>query len=103
MDVRNISNHGNIDRNGNRSQRVESKRQDAAAPVARADDARISSAGRDAAAAVERLVERAREDASDREELIEAARAKLVSGELDGEAALGATAEALLDRGFLSA
>ncbi|MCA8952354.1 MAG: hypothetical protein KDE27_22785 [Planctomycetes bacterium] len=66
------------------------------------DHAEISSKGRDTAAFVEGLAERARRVGSDRHEIVEAARARLASGELGTPAALDRTARNLLDSGFLA-
>ena len=105
MDIRNVSNHGNnnVDRVGDRAKRPEARRADAQQGALRgSDDARISATGRETAAAVEQLAERARAQGDDREAVVEAARQKLLSGELDSPAVLSATAQRLADRGFLS-
>lgn len=101
MDIRNVTNLGNIDRSGERNRRAEPKSAEAATPVVK-DDARISDASRGKAARVESLADRAR-DVGDRDAIVEAARQKLVSGELDGDAALSSTAQRLLDSDFLTA
>ena len=102
MDIRNVGNQGNIDRIGERDKRADAKRAETAPSVARGDDAQISSAGRETAAAIEQLTERAKADDGDREALVDAARQKLLSGELDSQEVLAATADRLASRGFLS-
>lgn len=102
MDIRNVGNPTNADRVGERSGGADSK-QVVLVPVARrGDDARISDAGREAAASVELLAERARAGGSDRDALVEAARQRLLSGELDREAVFAATAQRLAEVGFRS-
>ncbi len=102
MDIRNVGNQGNVDRIGERSRRDDAKRTESEPTMLRGDDAKISSTGRETAAAVEQLAERARSDDSDREALVEAAKARLLSGELDSAAVYEATARRLSDSGFLS-
>ena len=102
MDIRNVGNQGNADRIGDRAGRADAKQVVLVPVPRRSDDARISDAGRDAAAAVELLTERARADGSDRDAVVEAARQRLLSGELDSHAALASTARRLAVGGFLS-
>ncbi|MBL8736986.1 MAG: hypothetical protein JNL12_11205 [Planctomycetes bacterium] len=99
MDIRNVGSNGSVDRTGDRSKRTESKRDDAS-PSVPADRASISSAGRETAAAVEGLAERARADREDRGALVTAAMTKLMNGDLDGAAAIASAAQRLLDGGF---
>ena len=106
MDIRNVGNHGHADRTGERARRVEHKRAENARAGAGAnikDDAQISATGRETAAAVEELAERARGDDPKRDALIKAVRQKLENGDLDDAAIFLATARNLADRGFLSA
>lgn len=102
MDIRNVGNQGNADRIGERSKRPEAKRDALTPGVARGDDATISNTGRETAAAIEQLTERAKSDDGDRDALVEAAQRKLQSGELDTDAVYQATANRLAERGFLS-
>jgi len=102
MDIRNVGNQGNVDRIGERSRRTDAKRAETAPTVLRGDDATISNTGRETAAAIEQLTERAKSDDGDREALVAAARQKLLSGELDTPAVFAATANRLAERGFLS-
>ena len=101
MDIRNVGNHGNIDRAGEHGKRAQSK-SNVLIPFVPKDDARISEAGRKTAASVDRLVDQARDEDGSRDSLVEAARQKLLSGELDTEAVFASTAEKLANRGFLS-
>jgi len=102
MDIRNVGNQGNADRVGDRAGRTDAKQVVLVPAARRDDDARISAAGREAAATVELLAERARSGASDRDALVEAARQRLLSGALDSDAALRSTAERMAEGGFLS-
>lgn len=101
MDIRNVGNPGNVTRSGERSERAASAPAVVIPAVAR-DDARISAAGRETAAAIEGLAERARRDDTGREALVAAAAAKLAEGRLDDPAVLAATAQRLVDGRFLS-
>ena len=105
MDIRNVgSQPGNVDRTSERGNRAKLDREQAKAPAAAVrDDARISDTGRETAAAVEALAEKARGDGDNREQVVTAAVAKLVSGELDSETVLRETAGRLLDSGFRGA
>jgi hypothetical protein len=102
MNINNIGTPGNVDRTGDRGKGSELKRAEKTPSVVR-DDAQISETGRETAAIVEQLAERARTEDGDRDVLVEAARQKLLNGGLDGDAIVAATAEKLADRGFLSA
>ena len=99
MDIRNVSNNGNVERSGNRSKRAEGKRADAAPGVVR-DEASISRSGRETAAAVEALADRARGGDGEREAVVANARRKLISGELDGADSIAGAARRLLDGRF---
>lgn len=101
MDIRNVTNQSNVERSTDRK-RSEAQRTVIIPSVAR-DEASISAAGRETAAAVEGLAERARRSAVDRDQVVARAMQKLISGELDGTEAIGATARRLLDAKFLSA
>lgn len=101
MDIRNVGT-GSVDRADERTKKAASVA-DVIIPSVRRDEASISPAGREAAATVERLAQRARGSDRDREPLVAAAQKKLLAGELDGAAAAAATARALLDAKFLSA
>ena len=102
MDIRNVgSQPGNVDRTSERGNRAKLEREQAKAPtVAVRDDARISDTGRETAAAVDALAEKARGDGQDREQTVRVAVAKLVSGELDSPEVLRETANKLFDGGF---
>ncbi|MBL8756531.1 MAG: hypothetical protein JNK15_24770 [Planctomycetes bacterium] len=103
MDIRNVTNHGNVERANDRTKRAESQRTVIIPSVGR-DEASISAAGRETAAAVESLAERSRNGGGrDREQLVARALEKLMSGELDGSDAIGVTAQRMLDAKFLSA
>ena len=103
MDIRNVGTNGNsnVERTGDRSKRTAGLPTVVIPSVAR-DEASISSTGRDTAAAIEVLAERARADDSSRQQRIEAARSRLLSGELDGELAFRGAARAVLDARFLT-
>ena len=101
MDIRNVSNSGNIDRSGDRNKRAEPQRTDVSPSVVQ-DDAQISSTGRKIASTVEQLAERARDDGDDREARVLAAKAKLLSGELDADGVVAETARRLAGSRFLS-
>lgn len=103
MDIRNVGNQSNVDRLGERTKRADGKRAEQAPTAAvRGDDARISDAGRETAASIAQLTERAKSDDGDREALVAAARERLLSGELDTQVVFAATAGRLADGGFLS-
>jgi hypothetical protein len=85
MDVRNVGNHGTVDRPGERGPKADAQRPVVIPTVAR-DHASISAASRAAASALAGLAERARSAGGDREALVEAARQQLAAGELDGPA-----------------
>lgn len=102
MDIRNVGSQGNIDRTSEQGKRTQAKSKDVLIPFVPKDDARISAAGRETAKSVDRLVDRAREEDPGRDALVEAARQKLLSGQLDTEAAFASTAQKLADSGFLS-
>lgn len=101
MDIRNIGNHGQIDRTGERGTRSEPKTV-VLTPFVAKDDAQISSTARKTAAKVDQLAQTARGEAGDRDAIVEAARQKLLSGELDTPEVFAATAQRLTDNGFLS-
>lgn len=102
MDIRNVSNNGNVERTGSdRGKRAEGKRNDAAPSVVR-DEASISTTGRETAAAVEALAERARNSDGDRDAVVTAALRKLMNGELDDAEAVQGAARRLLDGRFSS-
>ncbi|MCU0864389.1 MAG: hypothetical protein MUC36_11385 [Planctomycetes bacterium] len=102
MDIRNVSNQGNVERTGDRGKRAEGQRVYVVPAPAR-DEANISKSGRETAAAVEALAERARGDGGDRAELVATALRKLMSGALDGDEAIQGAARRLRDSGFRSA
>ena len=64
------------------------------------DEAKIRASSRKTAAAIENLVQRARQDGGDRADVVAAALQKLQSGALDQESVYGATAQQLLDAKF---
>lgn len=101
MDIRNVGNHGGIERSGDRPQRTQQKRQAADAPSFR-DEAQISENSRATANAVEGLAEKARNGDGDRSEIVAAALERLQSGALDDVSVHRATAQRLLDAKFLS-
>lgn len=101
MDIRNVANQGSVERAGDRARKAEPQRTVVIPTVAR-DQASISAAGRETAAAIESLAERARSGDRGREELVARAAQKLVSGELDEAAVVSATARRMLDAKFLS-
>lgn len=101
MDIRNVDKNGGVE--PSRPKRSEQKR-DVLIPTPPRDEARISSESRATAATVENLAERARTvGSSGRDDVVARAMARLLGGELDSEAVLGATARRLLDAKFLSA
>ena len=101
MDIRNVGNHGNIDRAGEQGKRAQPK-SNVLIPFVPKDDARISDTGRKTAASVDRLVDQARDEDGSRDSLVEAARQKLLSGELDSDAVFASTAQNIASNGFLS-
>ena len=101
MDIRNIANHGNVERSSDRPKRTEQKRSDAPSVVR--DEARISADSRETAAAVESLGQRARQDDGDREVKVAEAMTKLMNGELNERAVHETTARRVLDAKFLTA
>lgn len=101
MQIRNVGNQGNVKRTDDRGKRTEEKPV-VLVPQAPRDSATISDAGRDAAAVVANLAERARNSGGDRTEIVAAAKAKLVGGQLGSQAVLGATAQKLLEADFLA-
>ena len=102
MDIRNVGNKGSVEQ-GKLAKRPEGKRA-VLIPQPPRDEARISEASRETAAAVENLAERARTSgASEREQIVQAAKQKLLAGELGSDAVFASTARRLLDAKFLSA
>jgi hypothetical protein len=101
MNVRNVSQHGSVDRSSDRGRKSDAARPVVIPSVAR-DQASISSASRAAAASLAGLAQRARTAGGDREELVQAAQQKLAAGELDGAAAAQRTAQAMLASDFLT-
>lgn len=102
MDIANVGKNGGIERGSDRAARADGKGT-VLIPQPPRDEARISSESRETAAAVTNLAERVRNLPSERAEVVAAAKAKLVAGQLDGDAVFGATARALLDAKFNSA
>jgi len=100
MDIRNVANHGNVERAGDRTKKSDTRV--VVIPTVARDEASISSASRATAAAIEGLAERARSGGRDRDAVVANAMKKLMSGELDGDAVYAATAHRLLDAKFLS-
>ena len=101
MDIRNVGNTGNVDHNADRSKRAEAQSAYVIPTVAK-DDAQISSTGRQTAATVEALAQRARADDPERAAKIALAIEKLQNGELDGDSVLSATAARIAGDGFFS-
>jgi hypothetical protein len=101
MDIRNIGNKGNVERNGERPVRTGAKRGDAPSTVR--DEAKISAGSRATAAAVDGLAGRARKVDAERDAKVAAAAKKLAAGELDAPAVHAATAQRMLDANFLTA
>lgn len=101
MDIRNVANQGSVERSGDRTKKSVAQRTVVIPSVAR-DEASISAAGRETAAAIEGLAERARHSDRDREAIVAGALQKLVRGDLDSPAVVAATAQRLLDARFLS-
>jgi hypothetical protein len=99
MDIRNVANHGKVERSSDRTKKSELPT--VVIPSATRDQASISTDGRATAASVEGFAERARAGGRDRDEVVAGALRKLASGELDGAAALDSTARRLLDAKFL--
>lgn len=101
MDIRNVGKNGGVEPGSDRPKPIGSK--PVVIPFPPKDEASISRASRESAAAIATLAERARNSSSERAEIVAAAKAKLLGGELDGEAVVRATAQKLLDAKFLSA
>lgn len=100
MDIRNVANHGKVERSSDRTKKSELPT--VVIPSATRDQASISTDGRATAAAIEGLAERARSGGRDRDGVVAEALRKLTSGELDGAATTAATARRVLDAKFLS-
>lgn len=101
MNIHDIGKSGNVDRPGDRTTKT-AARHDVLVPFVPKDEAKISAKGRQAAAAIENLSERARQDGPDRAQIVAAALARLQSGALDQESVYGATAQKLIDSKFVS-
>ncbi|MEZ6038053.1 MAG: hypothetical protein R3F29_11260 [Planctomycetota bacterium] len=101
MDIRNVGNQSNVDRTTDRGKRPAVRREESTQAVPR-DDAQISASGRETAAAVEGLAERARSDDGSRDDKIESAIRRLRSGELDDPSVIAATAQQIARSAFLS-
>jgi hypothetical protein len=100
MHIGNVKGNGGIERGGERTVRLQPQ---PAHGAGRAHDvAAISAGGQRAAAAADQLAERARAEDPSRAQLVDAARTKLQSGQLDDPAVLRATAQKVLDNGFLA-
>lgn len=102
MDIRNVDQNGGIETGNRRAKRADAKPVLIPTPPPR-DEATISPASRETAAAIENLAERARNVPSERSEIVAAAIAKLKSGALDSEASFAGTAKQMLAAKFLSA
>lgn len=100
MNIGNVKGNGGIERGSERIVRLQPQRV-AGQPAAHRDEAAISAAGQRSAAAVEGLVNRARQEPSDRADLVAAAKVRLDQGE-HGIEALREIAKAVLDAGFLA-
>lgn len=101
MDIRKIGIPGNVAHRGDSSERAD-RQPVIVIPAKGRDDARISVAGRETAAAIEGLAERARGDAASREQVVAAAAERLASGQLDHPDVLASTAQKLADARLLS-
>jgi hypothetical protein len=102
MNIRNVANQGGVERTSDRNKRSDGLRTVIIPSVGR-DEASISKASREAAAAIVGLADRARGNGRDRDEIVQAAKAKLAAGQLDSRDAMGVTAQRLLDAKFFSA
>jgi hypothetical protein len=102
MNIHDIGKSGNVDRTGDRTGKT-GVRHDVLLPFVPKDEAKISTKGREAAAAIETLSERARRGGDDRASIVATALERLQSGALDQDSVYGATAQKLLDAKFLSA
>lgn len=99
MNIGNVKGNGGIERGAERTVKLQPQRaDDSRAPR---DVAAISAGGQRAAASAERLAQRAKAEDPARVALVEAARLRLQSGELDDMAVLRATAQKVMDSGFL--
>lgn len=103
MNIHDLGKSGNVDRTGDRTSKT-ATRHDVLVPfVPKGKDvATISASGREAAAAIESLSNRARGNDGDRDDIVAAALQRLQSGALDQPAVYGATAQKLLDSKFVS-
>ncbi len=101
MDIANVGKNGGVERSGDRAKRADGTGV-VLIPQPPRDEARISSESRETAAAVTNLADRVRNLPAERAELVAAAKAKLLAGDLDGDAVFGATARRLLDAQFKS-
>ncbi len=95
MDVGQIG-PGGVNRNSGRPQKVDPEKTPAQAPKV-ADQASISSDGRDYLAAVEALSKELKHEDDGREARVQEVRKKLQNGELDNQETYRAVAEAILD------
>jgi hypothetical protein len=103
MNIQDIGKSGNVDRTGDRTSKA-TPRNDVLVPFVPKgkDEATISATGRQAAAAIENLSNRARGNDGDRDDIVAAALARLQSGALDRPEVYGTTAQKLLDSKFVS-
>lgn len=100
MDIRNVANHGAVDRSSERAPGAKPKAEQAVLIPTR-DEARISATSAATASSVDRLTAQAREH-GDREALVLAAIERLRSGALDDATTMRATAERMLAQDFLA-
>lgn len=103
MNIHDLGKSGNVDRTGDRTGKAAS-RHDVLVPFVPKgkDQATISAQGREAAAAIANLSNRARGNDGDRDAIVAAALARLQGGALDQPEVYGATAQKLLDGKFVS-
>ena len=100
MDIGNVNNQGSVDRAGERGARAAAKRVILTPVPPRSDDARISEAGHETAALIERLTQRAMSEDAGRAALVAAAKGRLLSGELNSPEVFAATAARIAETDF---
>src|SRR5688500_18698843 len=102
MDIGPLRNPGGVEKPDGRPQRTD-KRTAESVPAAARDEAAISESGRETAASVDALAQRARNgDESERRTRIDRALQKLMNGDLDDPAVHAEVAKRLLEARFLS-
>lgn len=100
MDIRQITGFGGVERTPERSARTERPKAAEGQPGARPQDgATISEAGRETAAAIDALAEKARRDDPDRQTKLATLKKRLESGELATADVYRSVAKTMIENG----